>query len=106
MQIYSQRNPLWGNIRIGKSPCLISRYGCTLCCLAMLAGVTPDKIAKKDWFTSDGLILWTKINLPNVKFEKRLYGNVMSEIKESLKNKNKAVMLQVQGNHWVLASSI
>ena len=63
----------------------------------------PDKIASHaDWFTKDGLVLWSKLNLP-MKFVWRQYGRNDAKILESLKNPNGACLLQVgNGSHWVL----
>lgn len=64
---------------------------------------TPDQIAAhRDWFTKDGLVIWSALNLKSMKFEKRLYGRNDVEIMNSLKDPNKAVILQVENYHWVV----
>jgi len=65
MENLSQRDPKWGNITIGNSNSKISAYGCTICCLASLAGTTPDVV--NAFLTAVGgfsvdRIIWTKIN--------------------------------------------
>jgi len=56
-------------------------------------------------YTKDGLIIWQSVdNIEHMKFEKRLYGQNDAEIMASLKDKKKAVILQVNnGQHWVVA---
>lgn len=40
---YSQRDPRWGTDLLGNSRgSTIAQYGCTMCCGAMAAGITPD----------------------------------------------------------------
>ena len=108
MKILCQRDPLWADKKIGGSYVTLGRYGCTITCISMItdyagAWIRPDEIAKhKDWFTKDGLVLWSKLLLPAVTFEKRLYGKQDAEIIKSLKDPHKAVILQVQNYHWVL----
>lgn len=108
MKILSQRDPQWSAHKIGSSTLTIGRYGCTLTCLSMLTDYfqhfgTPAQIAEhKDWFTKDGLVKWDKLNLKAMTFEKRLYGRNDAEIEKSLKDPNKAVILQVENYHWVV----
>lgn len=108
MKLLSQRDPLWADKNIGASTIKVGRYGCTLTCLSMLsdyagAWMRPDVIAgQKEWFTKDGLVIWTKLGIPGLIFEKRLYGKNEAEIDESLKDPKKAVILQVQNYHWVV----
>lgn len=108
MQILSQRNPQWADVKIGPSNITVGRYGCTITCISMLTSyfgnwVDPEQIALKQLFTKDGLIIWTKLNLPNIKFDHRGYGRNDVEIMDALKDPNKAVILQVQNYHWVVA---
>lgn len=57
-------------------------------------------------YTRDGLVNWQKMTFANFKFEKRLYGRNDVDIMASLKDPNKAVLLQVDnGQHWVVALS-
>lgn len=68
--------------------------------------VSPWLLALKTLkYTKDGLIIWQSVdNIPHMKFEKRLYGKKDDEIMASLKDKKKAVILQVNnGQHWVVA---
>lgn len=65
MQTLSQRDPKWGEITIGKSTSKIKDFGCTLVCLSMLAGTTPDVVnaflTAVDGFLVDRII-WSKLN--------------------------------------------
>lgn len=108
MKILSQRDPLWSGTNIGASKINVYRYGCTLTCLSMLsdyagAWMRPDVIAgHKEWFTKDGLVIWTALDIPGLIFEQRRYGRNEAEIDKSLNDPKKAVILQVQNYHWVV----
>lgn len=65
----SQRDSRWKDKKIGNSSSSIGGYGCTLTCLAMKAGTTPDIF--DDAMTAVGgfqvdMILWPKINETNL----------------------------------------
>jgi flagellar biosynthesis chaperone FliJ len=65
MQTLSQRDPKWGEVTIGHSTSKIKDYGCTLVCLAILAGTTPDVV--NAFLTAVGgfsvdRIIWKKLN--------------------------------------------
>jgi hypothetical protein len=68
--------------------------------------VFPNEIAMhKDWFNAEGKIIWGKTNFKSMKFEKRLYKCYDGDIRASLKDPNRAVMLEVNnGQHWVVAT--
>src|SRR3990167_8020957 len=107
----SQRNPSWVSMKIGVSNLTIWRWGCTTTCLSMLSDYfkcfsSPPKIAGNGaWYTADGLIIWAKLNFPNMKFEKRVKGFDKAAIDASIKDPNKAVILEVaDGSHWVVAT--
>lgn len=108
MQVLSQRDPRWANEKLGTSYVTVGRYGCTITCLSMLSDFfgrfkTPRYLAKYLKYTKDGLIIWG--SMPAVlpfKLEKRLYRRDDAEIKKSLKDPKKAVILQVDNYHWVV----
>lgn len=107
MKILSQRDPLWAKVPIGESSLTLGRYGCTITSISMLTDYfggwsPPDVMARKQKFTKDGLIIWQALNLPTVSFEKRLFGRNDVEIEKSLKDPDKAVILQVENYHWVV----
>ena len=65
MQTLSQRDSRWGEITIGHSTSKIKDYGCTLVCISILAGTTPDVV--NAFLTAVGgfsvdRIIWSKIN--------------------------------------------
>ena len=75
MQNLSQRDPRWANILLGTSKTTtIGSHGCTITCLAMLAGVSPDyvndRLNEVGGFANTNLVNWTKIQaaLPNLQF--------------------------------------
>ena len=114
MYILSQRDPRWSDSLLGSSYLTMGEYGCTTTAISMLsdhvkAWMRPDIIGShKSWYTDKnhpqgaGLILWDRLNIPGLKFERRLFGYNYGAIKGSLKMPNKAVLLQVRGTHWVL----
>lgn len=110
MVYLSQRNPQWAGTKLGKSNLTVGRYGCTTTCISCLTDYfncfsTPKELAEEDLkYTSSGLILWDSINkLPCMSFNERLYGRDDAKIMESLKDPDKACILQVNyGQHWIL----
>lgn len=106
----SQRDIRWTNLKLLPSKLTMGRYGCTTSCVCMISDYFEcysDPRAAIDQYikyNEDGLILWDKINFLNFRFEKRLAGWQLAEIAESLKNPDKAVILQVaNSSHWVVA---
>ena len=65
--IVSQRDPQWGNIKLGTSNVNISGYGCTITCLGYLVGLTPDKVNERmntvGGYSNGNLVIWTKVLL-------------------------------------------
>jgi len=63
--IVSQRDPQWGNIKLGTSNVNISGYGCTITCLGYLVGLTPDKVNERmntvGGYSNGNLVIWTKV---------------------------------------------
>ena len=68
MNILAQRDPRWKDLKIGASNSSIGNYGCTLTCLAMLAGTTPNVI-NNHLTTAKGYledrIIWSTLNKTN-----------------------------------------
>jgi ABC-type bacteriocin/lantibiotic exporter with double-glycine peptidase domain len=110
MILLSQRDPQYAQQKIGKSFLSIGRYGCTLTCISMLSDyfgcfTSPAKIAgMKEWFTNEGLVIWTKLAFTKFKFQKRLYGQDDVAIMDAIKDPKKAVILEVDKSHWVVAT--
>lgn len=108
----SQRDPKWSNALLGASKLPMWRWGCTTNAVSMLSDYfgcyrSPLEIAKNTAnYTKAGLILWGNLNkfFSKMQFEWRAYGFDKKRIDESLKNKDKGVILQVDdGKHWVTA---
>ena len=112
MQILSQRDSRWAAEKLGTSYVTVGRYGCTITCLSMLSGYfksfkTPRFLAKYLKYTRDGLIIWS--SMPYVlpfRLDKRLYRQDDIEIKKSLDDPDKAVILQVDNFHWVVCLGV
>ncbi len=111
----SQRDPKWADKFLGSSKLTIGKFGCTTCCISMLSDFfgcykDPVEIQKYQSYTNidhpqgAGLILWDTLHLGPMKFEKRLYSRNDAEIQKSLKDPKKAVILEVDGKHWVVAT--
>jgi hypothetical protein len=116
MNILAQRDPRWKDIKIGKSNSTIGNYGCTMCCLSMLANITPDifnsKMTAVNGFQGD-LIIWTKINELglNISYDNgrsTSYNN--DKVKEAIE-KNGGCLVEVDfdnrietpnDRHWIL----
>lgn len=110
MQYLSQSDPRWSSVKLGSSTLTMGRFGCTTTCLSMLSDYfecyqLPDKIASHiDWYTTDGLIIWSKLNFTCFEFESREYVVNKSKIIEYINDPNKAVILEVNNkSHWVVA---
>lgn len=110
MKYLSQRDPEWCNIKLGSSQLSVGRYGCTSTCLSMATDyfgcyMDPGSIARNTHnYTADGLIVWTNLNFPCMKFVHRDYMEVPSTIMQYIRDPLKVVILNVnQGQHWVLA---
>ena len=118
MKILRQTNPVWKNLSLGGSKLTIGGFGCTSTALAEAnnkfgAQCTPVDVSNhKEFYTSEGLILWTKLDLKYVKFEAngREYKYNEQRIFDSLTNPKKCVLLQVMfpkaGQHWVFGEAL
>lgn len=76
----SQRDPRWKDIKLGTSrTTTIGSHGCTITCVAIAAGTTPDVVNQKlkelGGYANTNLIVWQKIKqaLGNLEFEWRGY---------------------------------
>jgi hypothetical protein len=66
----------------------------------------PGQIAEVEkYYTNSGLVNWTSLDFRSFKFEKRLRAFDPAAIEESLKDPRKAVILEVDHSHWVVALS-
>jgi len=121
MEILSQRDPRWKSIVLGKSNTKIGGYGCTITCVAMLAGLTPDVVnarlnevggyaAPDNAPTQKNLINWYKVNaaIPELQFQSRVRSMDYDAVNGAVNNFG-ACLVEVdfdgaRGNlrHWVL----
>ena len=111
MKILSQRDPKWSNVRLGDSIATIGRYGCTTTDISMALDFfgmyrTPAELARTLDYTKEGLILWDSLLKVGLRLVKRADGRNDSDIRAALKDPKTVCLLQVQGNHWVLATSV
>lgn len=110
MEIYSQRDPLWSEQPIGKTPYKIGAFGCTLTSIAMLASyfgdkLTPLDIARRCQFTPDAKIIWASVKFEHFEFDYRYYLESTEIINKCIKDADRAVILQVKNkSHWVVAT--
>lgn len=108
MQYLSQRDPAWAMVRLGASNLTVGRYGCTTTCISMLSDYfkcfrRPDEIARNAAnYTPDGLVNWSKLRFPSFSFSKRTYAEDKAAIIAAAKDPKQAVILQVDGFHWVV----
>lgn len=90
MEKLSQRDPRWSKIKLGFSNVTIGGYGCTITCLAMLAGTTPDKVneamKRVGGYANGNLVIWSKVPqaLPNLRFVKRVNGYNNDDVKANV----------------------
>ena|SRR3990167_7378547 len=110
MKILSQRSPAWSDVKLGQSNLKVGRFGCTTVAISMLSDYfgsyfDPTILATVTLkYTADGLLLWPSVNnISNMRFVERVRGRNDAKIIESLKDPNKACILEVQGRHWVTA---
>ncbi len=112
MEKLNQRDPRWAKIPLGYTTnTSIGSHGCTITCLAMLAGVTPDyvneRLKKVGGYANGNLVIWTKIPqaLPNLIFVRRVKGYNNADV---LANLPCLVEVDFDGSgttndmHWVL----
>lgn len=110
MKILCQRDPMWASLKLGVSNLTCARFGCTTTSISMLSDYfgcykSPGELASnKNYYTRDGLILWSATSFACFRHAKRLYGYNATEIDISLKDPNKAVILEIWNkSHWVVA---
>ena len=109
--LINQRDPLWKDVKLGLSKTTLAESGCLISDLCMAASywgvhLTPDEVARHtESFDKLGEYQWNYPNFP-FKLEKRIDGRNDAEIMKSLKDPNRAVVLQVDNKeHFVLAIS-
>lgn len=111
MKILSQRDPKWSNVKLGDSIATIGRYGCTTTDISMSLDFfdmyrTPAELARTLDYTKEGLILWDSLRKVGLSLVKRGYTRNSDDISRAIKDPKTVCILQVQGNHWVLATGM
>jgi ABC-type bacteriocin/lantibiotic exporter with double-glycine peptidase domain len=116
MDLYSQRDNEWGNDRIGKTNYTLARWGCTITALCMLLSKwyknaeKPPEAARMWAFGSTGddagKIYWTRSKFNGMAFVWRGYGHNHNKIMEYAKAEDKGVIIEVNKNHWVVATGV
>lgn len=104
-----QRDPRWGNIKLGTSNTLIKDYGCLISALGNIIGVTPDVVNERlkavNGFAYGNLVIWAKIEeaFPGIKVRR-----VWSYDNNDVKANTPRVVVEVPANaiggtgkHWV-----
>lgn len=117
INVLGQRWQPWVNYKLGFSTnTTIGSHGCTITCVAMLAGLNPDQVNDRlkavSGYANTNLIIWQKIEeaIPWLKFEWRGYAYEDTRVKDAIK-KNGGCLVEVDfdgtprtdDRHWVLA---
>lgn len=104
----SQRDPRWGNERIGNSFATVYDYGCTITalsmCLEKLRGYfcNPKNAARYWKFNSRGEILWKQTKFHGMNFIERLYTANIKRLSDYANEPTKAAIAEVNhGAHWI-----
>lgn len=106
----SQRDPRWRNIPLGfSSTTTIGSHGCTITCIAMILGTTPDVVNERlkavNGYANTNLVIWAKLEeaFPGIKI-KRVWSYDNEDVKKNVPN----VLVEVDGQpigghrHWVV----
>ena len=110
MILLNQLDLRWAKLTLTPSKLTVGRYGCTTTATCMLSDyfgefTLPSVAAGHQiQYNSAGLILWDKINFKNFAFKTRFYGFEKDTIDDAIKNPDKAVILEVNHSHWVVAT--
>jgi len=104
-----QRDPRWGNIKLGFSDTYIRDYGCTVSVIGNILNITPDVVNEKlksvNGFAYGNLVIWAKIAeaFPGVTVN-RVWTYNNDDVKANVPN----VIVEVPakaiggtGKHWV-----
>lgn len=109
MEILGQRDPRWGNIKLGFSNTYIKDYGCTITCLAMIIGTTPDVVNERmkavNGFAQGNLVIWDAIPkaFPGITV-RRVWSYNNDDVKANVPNvlvEVPAAPIGASGSHWV-----
>ena len=107
----NQRDLRWSKQQLGTSNTTIGSHGCTITCIAMLVGTTPDVVNKElkrvGGYANGNLVIWSKVPVafPQLTFVKRVNSYNNADVLANL-----PCLVEVDfdsspvtfGNHWVL----
>ena len=107
----NQRDLRWSKQQLGTSNTTIGSHGCTITCIAMLVGTTPDIVNKElkrvGGYANGNLVIWSKVPaaFPQLTFVKRVNSYNNADVLANL-----PCLVEVDfdgspvtfGNHWVL----
>lgn len=116
MELLSQRDPAWADVKIGKSKETIAKSGCTITCGSMLSswyesiGVgkfrDPEWMAKNLRFTKEGYVFWQSFTEKlGFSFDWRFYYYDEMRILPALSGKTTSCLLRLYDGakaHWVV----
>lgn len=117
MEQFSQRDPKVANILLGTSKnTTIGSHGCTITCIAMISGLTPDEVNRRfiehGVYSNTNLVNWLKIHdaIPWLEFEWRGTGYDENRVKNAI-SKNGFCLIEVDfdgtgrsdNRHWILS---
>lgn len=112
---YSQRDPKWGDVKIGISGLKMKSYGCAISSVAMVFTahkdkITPLQLVKKPIYTEEGLIAW-----PSKSYDDEVslasygvrHGNIDWKVVDSQIKKGNPVIVYIKktkgsGGHYVV----
>ena len=103
----SQRDPRWSNHILKGSTATVGKYGCLITSLSMITEEcgyyqSPTWMADNLTYTKDGRLFWDSMDDDTcLTFKYRYYGNNPDHIKEVIENPKQAVVIEVEGRHWV-----
>lgn len=109
MVILSQRDPRWKDIKLGTSSLTIEQAGCTITCLAMMAGTTPNivntNLKNVNGYANSNLVIWEKVQqaLPNLQFVRRVREYNNDDVANNLPALVEVDASRIGANrHWVV----
>jgi hypothetical protein len=109
MTLLSQRDKRWKDIKLGTSNTTLGEYGCTITCISMIIGTTPDvaneRLKSVNGFAEGNLVIWSKLEeaFPGIKI-KRVWTYDNDDVLKNVPN----VLVEVDGKpiggyrHWVV----
>ena len=108
MIYYSQRDNRWRRKKLGFSNLTIGSHGCTITCLAMVSGLTPDEVNERlkrnNGFAQKNLVIWKKTTCLGLEFIWRGWKYENEKVKEAIKKYGFCLVNVLAGKvkHWVV----